>query len=67
MGVSDFESRMRHIRISGTDGSEHVIPYSVFFMVSEGAIPITRIEDWENIVPQLVKEWLQWVDSGYRA
>ncbi len=61
MSVTDIESQRPHILIYTDDGKAHVIPLSFFDSVMAGNVSIKELDDYDQIMPVIIKEWL-----GYR-
>lgn len=56
--VIDIESMKPHIVIPVV-GTVHAVPRAVFERIAKEETPITDLEDWEEIIPVIVGEWLQ--------
>lgn len=56
--VINLDSRRPHLTIPGLK-SNHVIPIVVIQAVIEGRLPIWYIEDCDDFVPTILKEWLK--------
>lgn len=60
--VIALDDHRPHVTINGTSGKVHVIPVSTIQDVIEGARDITSIEDYEDIVPSILIEWLDYLE-----
>lgn len=59
--VHIFDHRGRWITIAGVKDA-HVYPLSMIEDVASGKIDITDIEDYQDIIPVIIKEWLDGFD-----
>ena len=55
--VIDITDRQPHTLIDA-GGKIYVMPTSVLEMVSDRAMSVTSLEDYEHIVPAIISEWL---------
>lgn len=55
---TQIEADDAHVVINTNNNRVHVVPRSVFQDIADGKIPITQLDDWEEIVPVIVNDWL---------
>jgi hypothetical protein len=63
--ITSIETNAPAVRITDTDGNQHVIPFQFFEAVIAGRTAFTNLTGWKKILPQIIKEWVDWLQSGY--
>ncbi len=58
MSVTDIDSQRPHVLIYTDDGKAHVIPLTFFDKVMAGSVSINELDDYQEIMPVIIKEWL---------
>ena len=58
MTVYNIEDHKPHITIQGLKGT-HVMPVSLIEDIASGKIKISDVDDYDDFMPTLIKEWLQ--------
>ena len=61
--VVSLDDRRPHITIADANGDYHVIPLSTFHGIIDGKMKASRLDDFELIVPRIIQEWLEHVES----
>lgn len=56
--IIDFQEGLPHLTIQGVERI-HVIPLSCIEKVISGTMNITDIEDYKDMLPAILKEWLE--------
>ena len=64
MNVTELDSMRPHITITGLDNNIHDIPQSLFNEIIKGKVDVTVIEDYQNIIPAILKEWQSMILRG---
>ena len=56
--ITNISDQKPHLMIPDIKGNAHVIPISLIEDVISGNICITELEDYQIIIPTILKEWL---------
>ena len=56
--IIDFDSKKPHLLITSVNGDKHVIPVEVFKNIASGKLSITDIDDYNELIPTIINEWL---------
>jgi len=56
--ITNISDHKPHLMIPDISGDAHIIPVSLIEDVISGKKCITQIEEWQYILPTILKEWL---------
>ena len=56
--VISLDENRPHVVIHG-EKAGHVFPLAMFQNVVEGKLLITKVDDIDDFIPQIIKEWLE--------
>jgi len=53
-----------HVSIQDMAGNTHLIPISVFYKIITGEMKIEQLDDWEKLLPRIIKDWLFFLEQA---
>jgi hypothetical protein len=56
--VLNIEEYKDHVTLYDINGAAHVVPVAFFLEVRDGKRDITELENYKNIMPSIIEEWL---------